>query len=1144
VVVVVGPSGAGKSSLVRAGVAARLRRDGADVVVVTPGARPSDALTALPDGGRAVLVVDQCEEVVALCDDAAERSAFLDAVADHGRRAPVVIALRADRLGDLSEYPAFARLVERGLYLLPPMSGDALRAAIERPAEQAGLLVEPGLVDLLVREVEHEPGALPLLSHALRTTWERREGRTLTVAGYTDAGGIRGAVAQTAEAVWDRVPERRQQVLRDLLLRMVSQADDGAPVRARLSRQVIVDDVGHAELVELLVAERLVTSDGEHLELAHEAVIRAWPRLQAWLTDDAIGQRILRHLSLAADTWEQMGCPDSELYRGVRLAQAVEWRDRAGPHLTPVEASFLDASVALDAAHRRETQQRAARQARVNRRLRLLLAGVGVLSVVALAAGMLAARQAGRAQDAAVAADARRVGAQALAADDIDTALLLAVEGVRLDDSRDTRANLLATLGRSPQLVEAIRGEGQGAFGNVSISPDGMTIAVYDDANRLWFYDAGTRAVRATVEFDDSGGTAALVTGGATFHPDDGPVAATSSAIVDRPVKLLDPQTFDELPAQFAGFPGRHLLAWDAVYSPDGRHLAVAFDRYADGGVVQDSQVVVWDLAQPGEPRHVLEVPLFTHGLAFSPDGEQLYTGRHAAPLLADEPSVTVYDVDSGEVGRNMALPSYPLALSPDGTTIAAAAEDGTSGTAVVLADAATGEPVTRLRGHTGTVLDIAFSPDGAQIASSSADRTVILWDTDAAEQRRQFRGHASAVPAVVFDPSSETLISSGADRALLRWDRSGGGQFAPVRTANSAPRAGGSLALSEAWAYVSPDGGRVAYVRAERNPYGSQLTTVQVLDVDSGQLTPAVDTAHGAFLSLSWHPDGDRFATTGGEGIVREWDPRTARIVREGRNALASQGIAYLGAGDDIVVSDPLGAVQLIAGDTLTPGDRPLLVDDFEGEYGLAWAYASSDGRTVALLGRSQLGVDPALASNVFIPEDQLALVDVIDRETAARVELGFDAELAAFSPDGERLAITGRGGQLALVDIAKGTVVRRPPIGHDGNIVSVSFARDGATIATGGQDGRVSLWDGHTGALLSSATVGRPDAAAYAGFRPDGHTVSVANWDGEVYELDTRIERWIEFACEVAGRDLTQAEWRETFRDRPYRATCPGRS
>ena len=119
-----------------------------------------------------------------------------------------MLALRADRLGELSTHPGFARLVERGLYLLSPMSEDNLRAAIEGPARQAGLRLEPGLVDLLVREVEGEPGALPMLSHVLRQTWERREGPTLTVEGYRATGGIRDAVAQSAEDLYTQFDER------------------------------------------------------------------------------------------------------------------------------------------------------------------------------------------------------------------------------------------------------------------------------------------------------------------------------------------------------------------------------------------------------------------------------------------------------------------------------------------------------------------------------------------------------------------------------------------------------------------------------------------------------------------------------------------------------------------------------------------------------------------------------------------------------------------------------------------------------------------------------------------------------------------------------------------------------------------------
>ena len=203
---VVGPSGGGKSSLVRAGVAAALQRQGRQVRVLTPGPHPMESLAGLGSiAADTVVVVDQCEEVFTLCAVVAERTAFLDALGAHAAHSPLVVALRADRLGDLAAHPAFARLVERGLHLLGAMDDEDLRPAIEIPARQYGLLLEAGLVEVLVGEVEGEPGALPLLSHALRETWVRREGRTLTVAGYRQSGGIRGAVAQSAEQVYEQI---------------------------------------------------------------------------------------------------------------------------------------------------------------------------------------------------------------------------------------------------------------------------------------------------------------------------------------------------------------------------------------------------------------------------------------------------------------------------------------------------------------------------------------------------------------------------------------------------------------------------------------------------------------------------------------------------------------------------------------------------------------------------------------------------------------------------------------------------------------------------------------------------------------------------------------------------------------------------
>ena len=347
-----------------------------------------------------------------------------------------------------------------------------LRAAIEGPAHQAGLLLEPGLVDLLVREVEGEPGALPLLSHALRQTWQRREGRTLTVAGYQETGGIRGAVAQSAEEVYDRVPAEQRPLLRDLLLRLVA-ADPGRRAGAQPG----------------------AAPHGRHRRrprAAHRAARRRPPRDQRRRRRRAgprgprpglapaagLARRRRRGPAdpapprVAADAWDAMGRPESELYRGVRLAQALDWRER-GPTPTsrrPSRRSSTPARERADAEAATTEERAASRPAST--------AGCGPCSPASQCCSSSpsspgcspGARRTGPTAPAAV-ADARRVGAQALVVEDIDQSLLLAVEGVRLDDSTDTRANLLAALSRSPELIGSTRGDGSG-FISLELSPD------------------------------------------------------------------------------------------------------------------------------------------------------------------------------------------------------------------------------------------------------------------------------------------------------------------------------------------------------------------------------------------------------------------------------------------------------------------------------------------------------------------------------------------------------------------------------------------------------------------------------------------------------------------------------------------------
>ena len=197
-------------------------------------------------------------------------------------------------------------------------------------------------------------------------------------------------------------------------------------------RSVLAGEPGRDRVVGLLVRARLVTSERETFEIAHEALARAWPRLRSWLDDDVAGQRIMRHLVSAADGWDTLGRPDTELYRGARLETALEWRAHASTELTALEAAFLDASAELAESERRALADRAERESRANRRLRGLLVGLGVVVVGSIVVGALAVRASRQADRASQVATARELAAAADASIEIDSerGILLALAAI------------------------------------------------------------------------------------------------------------------------------------------------------------------------------------------------------------------------------------------------------------------------------------------------------------------------------------------------------------------------------------------------------------------------------------------------------------------------------------------------------------------------------------------------------------------------------------------------------------------------------------------------------------------------------------------------------------------------------------------
>jgi DNA-binding SARP family transcriptional activator/WD40 repeat protein len=1122
VLAVVGPSGSGKSSLVRAGVAAALERDSRSVVAVIPGAHPLDVLPALSERAS-ILVVDQCEEVFSLCQDSAERRVFLDRVVEHARTAPVVVALRADRMGDVSGHPGFARLVERGLYVLAAMPAEDLAAAIEGPARQAGLIVEPGLVDLLIREVEGEPGALPLLSHALRETWLRREGRTLTVSGYQASGGIRGAVAQSAEDVYGELDEGERRVLREMLLRLVTPGPDGEPVRSRVPRRLVVSDPAQDRLIDRLVATRLVTSEAGVVGLAHEALARAWPRLGAWLQDDVDGQRILHHLTNAADAWNSLGRPDSELYRGTRLAQALEWRARSRPVLTPDEAAFLDRAEAVALAEQNAALDRGRAQAKLIRRLRVVLVGAVAFLVLAMIAGAFALVQKRVAEDnaataiqEATSAQAGRAGAQALVSEDIDESMLLAVAGVKLDDSPETRSSLLGALAAHPELVASTQMVGMEVI-YFDVRPDGRRVATYDAASHVRLYDIATGGLVADYQAGPSA-QPSWRDGQAQFSPDGRTLAVSMAAPARQPVTLLDADTLDPLGTQPDAPPHRRWQILDLAYSTDGSRLAATAWRVQGRAATlrtTSTWGLAWDLEAPRRPPVRTRLNAGAGGVALSRDGRVLYTA----------PPLTIHDLVSGTsvpvrgtegIGR--------LAVSPDGRLLAGSDMGG-----LVLFDAETGEVRRRLRGTGAGGWIPSFSTDGGRVATVTSDREAVVWDVATGDLLNRLP-LGEGGEAVEFGADSSTLYTAGSNRALRHWDLDGRRRF--IRQLAIAPPGLGDYSFVQ----PAPGGALIAYPNVSGDgartvkPDASHVT---FLDVGSGDVGSRLDRGRGyrpVNGEGSWHPDRIHYAlATGAE--IRVWNAVTGRLTQQGRpSGPYISAVDYSTDGSRLVMAELSGRLTMLDPATMKAVGRPVELDE-----SVCCVSAGPDNHTViALTG----ALDPA--GFWWGSISGWALVDLESGVVLDRDSLGFDGTRVAFSPTGRRAAIGGKDGKILVLDTQTGEPVRPPVAGHVGYVQFLAYSPEGERFLTSGVDGKVGLWDGESGQLLARVQI--PQRPISAEFGDDQDTVVIATLTGgPIYTWDTSVDQALAFACRVADHDFTEAEWEDHFPDLRYRETCP---
>ncbi|MBK8021959.1 MAG: TIR domain-containing protein [Chloroflexi bacterium] len=1130
---VVGASGSGKSSLVRAGLLPILRAAHPDwrSVIMVPSSTPREALADVlheltgkddlrerlragphalddlaaevmagtRDDAHLIIFIDQFEEVFTQTPPD-EQHHFLElllhAIMQPRGRVFVLFTMRADFFDRLSATPALAALVRDNLDIATDMTLAQLRMAIEQPARRAGVTYEPGLVDVILEDVNAQPGSLPLLQFALQKLFdERADGsRVMTLEAYRAMGGVQGGLARTADGVYDALPDADKDVLRRVMLRLVEVGDSAVTRRRVSAHDLTLTHVAPGQVDEVLA--RLTDRDARLLvasvppeeiraqqpgtvtyEISHEALITGWKLLAGWIETNRADLRLSSDILALAKDWDAGGRSSVDyLLTGGRLAAALDWMLRGDP--TDLQREFVEAS----AARQRQVQQRAAR------RNRILTVVFAAFAIVALILAAFAVDRQGQAEASAqglatqiLIADANAADAAsvALAANGLvererreELALALAIEANAIPQPPLFSQAALARLGYLGGVMRQVLTVTEGSRDSMSAlaySPDGRFLATGTLFGGLRLWEMTTHTLVADLEGHDSGIEAVA------FSPDGRYLISGGGYLADDAgaVRLWDLQ---------GSFASRELVGHRAQivtvgFMADGAH---AFSTDQEGGAI------VWSIPD-GAQVSARPQQDFALGIqsALHPDNARLIVVQQ----LSGE--VSAWDWRTGAETALEELDSklgcQAIALHPHGRRLLYSAAVNTPA-GLTLHDLETGAILKRYQPIDSDVNAIVFTSDGSRFATADQG-TIRLWDTESEALLHTYYPETLLFTSIAFSPDGSQLVMESTRGRIGIWDTdltSAAVIGDPLLSISDLDPTRGSQFIHDlrydaagVTLWVGSSNGLHLFDRQtgeayQTIPFEDDVFQLELLgggDVVVGGSEGVVGrysagseqpiwTARphfGLVYSIAVHPDGTLIASGAQDGSIMLTNASDGALVR--RFATVPYGVygVALTAGETITALGCIDQTTSISGTAC-------------GQYGLFnWDLASGDLRYT-------LPTTPS--------------------------DLAFAA-----SPDGTLVLVTGEDDELVLYDALSGDLLRRF-IGHQSTVYDVAFNDDGTLAVSGGYDKLLFVWDVATGEARRQIETNK--VISRVAFAPGGEEVALIDSTVFAGQTDSMVRRY----------------------------------